>query len=136
MRLLVAALVAASITSPVMAAVPVSGRWLTADKDAVVEIGSCDVGVCGRVSRVITLPAGGATTDINNPTAALRHRPLLGLPILTDFVVDGEVWRGRIYDPRKGKTYTSFILRQSDGTLKVQGCIAFFCQTQIWTRTS
>ncbi len=134
MRLVAAAMVAASIAFPVVAVVPVSGRWLTGDKDAVVEIGSCDRSVCGRVSHIITLPAGGATTDINNPTVALRHRPLLGLPILTDFVADGGLWRGKIYDPRKGKTYKSFILRQGDGTLKVQGCIAFFCQSQIWTR--
>ena len=134
MRLMTVALVAACIYNPGVAAMPVSSRWLTADKDAVVEIGSCDASVCGRVSRLITLPPGGTTTDINNPTVTLRHRSLLGLPILTDFVADGDVRRGRIYDLRKGKTYKSFILRQGDGTLKVQGCIAFLCQTQIWTR--
>ena len=42
-------------------------------------------------------------------------------------------WRGTIYDPRNGKTYKSIVSKNTDGTLAVKGCIAFFCQTQKWT---
>jgi uncharacterized protein (DUF2147 family) len=63
----------------------------------------------------------------------LRRRPLEGLVILSGFADKGDDWRGKIYDPKSGKTYKSILKRESDGTLKVQGCIAFFCRTQRWT---
>ena len=40
------------------------------------------------------------------------------------------------YDPKSGKTYASKLRVASDGTLKVSGCIAMFCQTQTWTKAS
>jgi uncharacterized protein (DUF2147 family) len=130
-------LIAAAIfPTPALAASPIGGRWITADRAAVVEVGRCGATMCGRVQRILARSPGGATQDVNNPSPALRRRPLLGLPILTEFVEDGDSWRGRIYDPRRGKTYKSAVARQADGSLKVQGCIAFFCQTQIWTRAS
>jgi uncharacterized protein (DUF2147 family) len=92
--------------------------------------------VYGRVSHILVRPPGGTSTDVNNSSPTLRHRRTLGLPILTDFVGDGDVWRGRIYYPRRGRRTSLFIQRQTDGTLKVQGCIALFCQTQIWTRVA
>jgi uncharacterized protein (DUF2147 family) len=63
----------------------------------------------------------------------LRTRPILGMPILSGFVDKGNDWRGTIYDPRNGKTYKSIVSKNTDGTLAVKGCIAFFCQTQKWT---
>ena len=57
----------------------------------------------------------------------------MGLPLLTGFGDAGSHWKGTIYDPESGKSYTSKISRNADGTLKVQGCIAFFCKTQTWT---
>ena len=125
---------AALCGAPSSAAVPVTGRWFTADRAAIVEVARCGQALCGRIARIVTADPGGATTDANNPSPALRRRPILGLAILTGFVEDGDSWRGRIYDPRKGKTYKSIIARQPDGTLKVQGCIAFICQTQVWAR--
>ena len=133
-RTLAAILATAILSAPALAASPIVGRWITADGAAVVEVGRCGANVCGRVSRIITVAPGSSATDVNNPLPALRSRSILGLNILTDFTDDGGSWRGRIYDPRKGKTYKSVIVRQSDGTLKVQGCIAIFCQTQVWTR--
>jgi phosphoenolpyruvate carboxylase len=32
------------------------------------------------------------------------------------------------------KTYRSMLRLNADGSLKVSGCIAFFCQSQRWTR--
>ena len=115
------------------AATPIAGRWLTEEGNAVVTIGACGSATCGRITRLIKGPPSGPPVDRNNPDASLRKRPLEGLTILTGFVDAGSDWRGRIYDPKSGKTYKSIVRREADGSLKVQGCIAFFCRTQRWT---
>jgi len=115
------------------AATPIAGRWLTEEGNAVVTIGACGSATCGRITRLIKGPPSGPPIDRNNPDASLRKRPLEGLTILTGFADAGSDWRGRIYDPKSGKTYKSIVRREADGSLKVQGCIAFFCRTQRWT---
>ena len=57
---------------------------------------------------------------------------MIGLPILSGFTDAGDEWRGRIYDPRNGKSYKSIVTRGENGTLRVKGCISFLCQTQVW----
>ena len=114
------------------AATPIAGRWLTEEGNAVVTIGACGSATCGRITRLIKGPPSGPPVDRNNPDASLRKRPLEGLTILTGFADAGSDWRGRIYDPKSGKTYKSILKREGNGNLKVQGCIAFFCRTQTW----
>ena len=118
---------------PAFAAPSVQGHWLTPAKDSVIEVAPCGNRLCGRVSKILKPNPKGATTDAKNPNPALRTRPILGLAILSDFSDAGSQWTGTIYDPRNGKSYRSNLARNPDGTLKVQGCIAFFCQTQTWT---
>lgn len=119
---------------PVQAAAPVTGKWVTAEKDSIIEIGTCGATVCGKVLRVMRMmPDGRAPIDRNNPDPALRGRPVEGIMILTGFTDGGGVWNGKIYDPKSGKTYKSKLSRNADGTLKVQGCVAFFCQAFTWT---
>jgi uncharacterized protein (DUF2147 family) len=128
-------LAAALLLTPAAAdaATPIAGRWLTEEGNAVVTIGACGSATCGRITRLIKGPPSGPPVDRNNPDASLRKRPLEGLTILTGFADAGSDWRGRIYDPKSGKTYKSIVRREADGSLKVQGCIAFFCRTQRWT---
>ncbi|MEO1222028.1 MAG: DUF2147 domain-containing protein [Pseudomonadota bacterium] len=122
-------------TSAAFAAEPIAGRWVTEDRDAVVEIKQCGNATCGRIARFLVIPPDGADQrDINNPDANLRQRKLLGLPILTQFREDGSKWRGRIYDPNNGKSYRSVIQRKGANTIEVSGCIGPFCQTQTWRR--
>jgi uncharacterized protein (DUF2147 family) len=134
-RLFIGFAVMAAAT-PLAAAQPVAiaGRWLTADGGAVVAIGDCGSTVCGRVAKVIKgPPAGRPLVDSLNPDPRLKNRPLVGLPILTELAPSGEGWKGKIYDPKTGKTYRALVARDG-ANLKVQGCIAIFCQTMIWTR--
>lgn len=124
----------ALIALPAQAAVPVTGKWLTTERDSVIEIGQCGANVCGRVARVLKMmPNGKMPIDANNPDPALRGKPVQGMTILSGFTDGGTVWNGQIYDPRKGKIYKSKLSRNPDGTLKVQGCIAFMCRTLTWT---
>ena len=122
------------LSIPVQAATPVTGRWLTAEKESIIEIGTCGSSVCGKVLRVLkTMPDGKPALDRFNPDLALRGRRIEGMMILTGFTDGGALWNGRIYDPKSGKSYKSKLSRNGDGTLTVQGCIAFFCQSFKWT---
>ena len=124
----------ALMTFPALAATPVTGKWITAEKDSIIEIGACGDKVCGRVLRVMKMMSNGKMPlDANNPDPALRDRSVQGMTILSGFTDGGSLWNGRIYDPKSGKTYKSKLTRNPDGTLKVQGCIGFLCKAYTWT---
>lgn len=125
-------LLAALTATPALAATPITGRYVTEDGGGVIQVGPCGNSVCGRLVQILKARPGAAKTDVNNKDAALRSRPIMGLPILSGFADRGKDWRGTIYDPRNGKSYKSIVSRREDGALKVQGCIAFLCQTQVW----
>ena len=125
----------AALAVPALAADPISGRWVTQEKNAIVTIGQCGSSVCGKISKFLETPPDGANQrDVNNPDKSLRSRKLMGLPVLTDLREDGDLWRGDIYDPEAGKTYRSVIRRKGANRLEGKGCVGPFCQTQIWTR--
>lgn len=122
------------VASSAQAAMPVSGRWFTDNKDSIIEIGQCGAVVCGKIVKIIAPTKDGKpAVDSNNPNPALRGRPILGMTLLSDFKVDGNSWRGQIYDPRAGKTYKSFLAKLPNGTLQVKGCVGPFCRTIIFT---
>jgi len=120
-----------------LAAEPITGRWVTAEKDAVVAIAPCGTSLCGRIEKFLVAPPGGNDQrDVNNPDTAKRTRKLLGITILTGLVADGDAWKGKVYDPKKGKTYTAYVRRKPDGTLEMKGCVGPFCQLQVWRKAS
>jgi uncharacterized protein (DUF2147 family) len=123
---------AALFCTPANAALPVTGKWLTDQRDATVEIGPCGDKICGRILRIL-VDTKGPPTDRRNSNPALRTRPLAGLVMLYGFTPNGNEWLGTIYDPKRGKAFKSKLSRNADGTLKVQGCIGFLCQSFIWT---
>ncbi len=113
----------------------INGQWVTQDKDAIVTITKCGRTLCGRISKYLVTPPNGVNQrDTKNPNKKLRNRKLMGIAVLTGFKPDGKIWRGRIYDPKTGKSYRSEVSLQSPSKLKVKGCIAFFCRGQNWTR--
>ncbi len=130
--LALAALVGAA---PLLAAQPVEGKWLTEERDAVITIDDCGRTLCGRITRFLVSPPQGADQrDVNNRNPDLRNRKLLGMAVLTGLTEDGDEWRGRIYDPKSGKSYRSVIRRVNASTLEVKGCLGPFCRTQTWKR--
>ena len=136
MRLGLALLPLSMLAQPAIAAAPaaVDGLWKTEDGKAMVRIGTCGEGLCGTVAKLLAPPSEGSGFDVRNPDQALRARPLIGMPILTGFKPESGQWRGKIYDPKTGKTYRSILKRENANMLQVQGCVAFFCQTQHWQR--
>ena len=108
-----------------------AGLWVTADGSAVVRVGRCGAGLCGRIVRV--LAAGAPGRDVNNPDSSLRARPLVGVDVLSGFGLDGG-GEGRAYDPRSGRTYRARIRLDPRGTLRVTGCVMMICRSQHWSR--
>jgi uncharacterized protein (DUF2147 family) len=112
-----------------------AGLWLTQARTARVQVNDCGDGTPCGVVRWVDPAAAGAGKDARNPDPALRERPLVGLTLFSGFNKDGARWRGgRIFDPESGRTYSSRLELQRDGTLHVVGCFGPICRTQRWTR--
>jgi uncharacterized protein (DUF2147 family) len=69
-------------------------------------------------------PVGAARRDDRNPEQALRDRPLIGVELLSGYVMDDGEWQVRVYDPESGKTYSSKMWVE-DGVLHMRGYIGF-----------
>lgn len=69
--------------------------------------------------------SGKPRTDVENPDAKLKGRPLMGLVFLKNFKqIDAKTWEdGEIYDPKNGKTYSCKMTLASAKQLDVRGYI-------------
>lgn len=83
------------------------------------------------------LKNGKPKVDEMNTDEKLRSRPRLGLPVLADFVKDGDnkYTGGTIYDPNNGKTYSCKMTYKGE-TLDIRGYIgiSLFGRTTTWSR--
>lgn len=133
----------ALLATTAQAADPVEGLWLVQAGTAKVKVGPCAADkakMCGVITWLKSPNGkdGQPQKDANNPDAAQRGRPVLGLSMIRDFKPAGPgKWTGgKIYDPTSGKTYGSKMSANPDGTLKVEGCVSVVCQAQTWKKTS
>lgn len=117
------------------------GTWFTEERDSKIEFTPCGEVVCGHVSWLLQ-PAdesGAPYRDVNNPNAALRGRPILGLTIFQGLRREetGGPWVGSVYNPEDGETYQTYLKITSSGQLEVKGCVlgGWICDSQYWTRT-
>jgi uncharacterized protein (DUF2147 family) len=133
LKLVMTASALLAAASPAAAASSIFGRWVTDDHSAVVRIDRCGAQLCGTIERVLNPKA--PTHDINNPDAARRTHPLVGVGVLTGFTGSGARWQGgRAYDPKAGRSYNSRLALEGDNRLQVTGCVFFLCKSLIWTR--
>ena len=140
MRIIAAATVACLAAGPAFAADPIEGDWMPSAASKV-HIAPCrgqPSWLCGDIVWLKTpdSPSGGPLRDANNPDPAQRGRTIIGLQFLRDFQrVEAGRWNGgKIYEPKSGKTYDAKLSLNPDGTLKLEGCVAIFCQAQTWKR--
>lgn len=129
--------------TPEHAAVDVRGVWVDnqeSDRQKVgVLIEDCDGLLCGRIYWLKKpLYRGQPKRDRHNPDAALRDRPLCGLRILTGFqrAEDGTWNDGEVYNPNDGRTFSSTLHLENDGSLQIRGYIgiSLFGKTVEWVR--
>jgi len=115
---------------PAAAADP-TGRWLTEDAGAVVEISHCGGDLCGRIV--------GVTLDHPDdpPPLDAHGKPQCGAMIITDMRPAGDgLWRGHISDPRNGRVYHAEIWLDDRRQLRLRGYLGvpLFGATQDWSR--
>jgi len=123
------------------------GKWLNGKQTAHVEIYKAEGKYYGKIIwlKEPVYPAddkkgmaGKQKVDRENPDAAKRNQPILGLAILRDFVFvkDGLWENGMIYDPENGKDYKCKMTLESPDVLNVRGFIgiSLLGRTDTWTR--
>jgi uncharacterized protein (DUF2147 family) len=116
----------------------VAGTWMTEHHDAKIRLAPCGPALCGTIVWLAEPndSAGQPAADVNNPDAAKRTRPLIGLTILTGLTKSGEEWRGRIYNSDDGKDYDVRITLLDALHAAIKGCVlaGLFCGGETWTR--
>jgi uncharacterized protein (DUF2147 family) len=123
------------------------GVWFNEPKDAKIDISKCGDTYCGKIVWLKTpdYPAaskdgtpGTPKLDHNNPDAALKKMPVMGLVIVRDFHFAGDnLWNdGKVYDPKNGKTYSAKMTLISPTQLNVRGFVgvSLFGRTEKWTK--
>ncbi len=114
------------------------GFWFTANKDAKIEIYKASEKFYGKIVwlKTPTNENGKPKVDKHNPDETKRSNPIVGLVLLNGFVFKGDEWKGTIYDPESGKTYSSYLSLKDNNTLKVRGYIgiSLLGRTEVWTR--
>ena len=125
----------------------VLGLWLTEKSDAQVRIERVGDRYQGAIVwlREPLYPAdddqgmaGRTKVDRENPDAAKRSRPIVGLRIVEGFRFHDGEWRdGRIYDPENGKTYKCRMWFDGE-TLRLRGYIgiSLLGRSTSWTRVA
>ena len=111
------------------------GLWRTPERGGLIEISSCDSGLCGKIVGGNPNAAPAERLDRNNKNLALRGRALIGLYVFRGMKRAGKTWEGAIYNPEDGGTYKASATLKSPSELSVRGCIVWpLCKTQTWTR--
>lgn len=131
--------VASVITASAQNADAILGKWLSKTGEGQILIYKKGSKFYGKLAwiKVPNDESGKPKTDVKNPKAELRSRPILGLEIIKDFTFDGDdVYEdGTIYDPQSGKTYSCKMTLKGD-VLKIRGYIgiSLIGRTENWSR--
>ncbi|MEO0442437.1 MAG: DUF2147 domain-containing protein [Pseudomonadota bacterium] len=123
--------------SSVALASPV-GTWTSIDDKtnkpkSLVEITESDGVISGKIIALID-PSEPNPLCTKCPDEK-KDQPMIGLTIIWDATKQNDAWRGKILDPKKGKTYKLKLTPSADGnTLKVRGYIGnpVLGRTQTW----
>ena len=118
----------------------VTGKWYTAEKDAIITIFEDNNTLSGKITWMLNPndENGNPKKDPLNPNKDLRDRARQGMVMMTNFAYQKDnVWDGgTLYDPKTGKTYSGMITLKDKNTLDLRGYvgIALLGRTQTWTR--
>jgi len=116
-----------------------SGQWITADGEAVLELSvDSDVVTVRLLAIAATMDGGDAaqrSTDTRNPDRTQRTRPLAGLE-LGRLHQDGETLEGRLYDPESGRTFSVATTTQCDSVMQLRAWVGLrvLGRSLVWVR--
>jgi uncharacterized protein (DUF2147 family) len=108
-----------------------TGRWMTPDHDAVIQIVPCGADLCGQIVGMVLQPTDPTPRDWLGTSQC-------GLTIIraaAERDSDGSVvWRGTIVNPRNGAAYHAQLRVGADHQLHLRGYVALpiFGMTQRW----
>jgi len=128
--------IAMLISSNLFAESDLFGYWLT--PGSIVLIENCDKHLCAKIETIFVEEGRDPKLilDENNKNKSLRSRTIVGINVLSGFSIDDTEQKkfkdGKIYDPRRGREFKSNIYLKEDGSLKVEGCLAFICDDEEW----
>ncbi|MGH6736818.1 MAG: DUF2147 domain-containing protein [Methyloceanibacter sp.] len=123
-----------------------TGFWKKADPGE--RPGKFQISKCGSGNRLLCAKIvwlqqpldskGRPLHDIRNENPSMRDRPILGLPIFSGLQPVGpNVWKGSIYNPEDGNTYSVTVTQVSRNQINVKGCKGWIlCGERIWLRTT
>jgi len=115
------------------------GKWINPSGEGQVEIYKRGDKFYGKLAwiKAPNDEKGKPKTDLKNPQANLRSKPILGLEILKDFTFEDGKWTdGTIYDPKTGKTYSCNLTIKENGQLNIRGYIgiSLIGRSESWKR--
>ena len=131
---------AASVFAFAQTNADVVGEWYNAEKDAVITLFEDGNTISGKITwmKFPNDENGNPKTDPLNPDEELRARPRMGMVMMSGFAhIEGKVWdNGKLYDPKKGKTYSGMVTLTDKNTLDLRGYIgfSFIGRSSTWTR--
>lgn len=122
------------------------GYWRKADqgeRPAKMQIHRCGSGgryLCVKIAWLKNPldRKGNPLRDIRNSNPSQRGREIKGLPIVKGMAkVGANQWKGNIYNPEDGNTYSATLTLVSRNKIVLKGCKAFLlCGERVWLRTS
>jgi uncharacterized protein (DUF2147 family) len=128
-RLFLAALLGGgALCGAAAASAPPTGRFLTDDHQAVIEVANCGTGLCGRIiGMVFDHPSDPQPLD-------WQGHPQCGEQIITATPTQNGPWQGTVLDPRSGAVYHATLWLDGSGNLNLHGYVLapLLGQTQIW----
>ena len=120
-----------------------SGYWRKADQGkfpAKMQLYRCSGrGICVKIVWLQNPrdSQGRVLQDVRNVNPALRKRTIEGMHIIRGMKqVSANQWKGTVYNPEDGKTYSATVTLASSRKIVLKGCVSFFCREQVWLRTS
>ncbi|WP_157735877.1 DUF2147 domain-containing protein [Granulosicoccus antarcticus] len=128
-------LLLAALTDARSESLPVEGLWITPNYNSIVKLTQCEEGLCAEIAWLWNIDVlGRKLLDEKNPDEQQRRKSLLGLSLFSNFRKDGDVWKGRIYNPEDGRQYRASVRQLNANQLRLKGCWGPFCQSQRWLR--
>ena len=107
----------------------INGTWSNPDGTVAVRTGDCAGKLCGWISW-----ASPAALQDAKDSGIER---LIGTELLQDYRAEAPGrWRGTVYVPDMGHSFSSRITQLSPNELKISGCLLgrFVCKSQVWRK--
>ena len=105
------------------------GMWLVRGGRGRVEVAPCEQDEQALCGKIVWVRPGEPEYDGN-------RKKIIGMLVAYGMRKTARnEWKGRVYDPEKGKDYNGYINLTPGGNLKVTGClVGFLCQSKYWKR--